>query len=74
MVSRPNAPPVRAPLQQAPHSLPAQPNSFTAAWFKVFLNKDEGVYRDLIFGGGADSICNSAAMAECYVLPNGAGA
>jgi hypothetical protein len=41
--------------------------TYTAAWLKVFLNKDRGVYYDLIFGSGPDSLCNSAPMTECYV-------
>ena len=49
--------------------------TFTAAWFKVFLNKEQkGLYYNLIFGGSPDSICRAEAMEECYVLPNGAGA
>jgi hypothetical protein len=50
--------------------------TFTAAWFKVFLNKARAgdPYYDLIFSGSPDSICRAEAMEECYVLPNGAGA
>jgi hypothetical protein len=50
--------------------------TFTAAWFKVFLNKEAkgSEYYDLIFSGSPDSICRAEAMEECYVLPNGAGA
>ena len=49
--------------------------TFTAAWFKVFLNGEKAgdFYYDLIFAGGPDSICSSQAMVDCYVLPNGAG-
>ena len=47
--------------------------TYTAAWFKVFLNGEtSGAYYDLIFGGGADSVCESQAMVECYTLPRGA--
>jgi hypothetical protein len=50
--------------------------TYTAAWFKVFLNgqKPGDDYYDLIFSGSPDSICESAAQEECYVLPRGAGA
>jgi len=48
--------------------------TYTAAWFKVFLNgaKAGDEYYDLIFGGGPDGICASQPMEECYVLPKGA--
>jgi dienelactone hydrolase len=42
--------------------------TFTAAWFKVFLNGDRGAWYDLVFGGGADSLCRHAPMTGCYVL------
>ena len=41
--------------------------TFTAAWFKIFLANDTGVYRDLIFGTGPDSLCKHAQMENCYV-------
>ena len=40
--------------------------TFTAAWFKVFLNADRGVFYDMVFGGGPDSFCAHANMTECY--------
>lgn len=42
--------------------------TYTAAWLKVFLNKDRGVYYDLIFGTGPDSLCQSENMTACYVV------
>jgi hypothetical protein len=39
----------------------------TAAWFKIHLNADAGVYHDLIYGDAADSLCKYADMAECMV-------
>ena len=34
---------------------------------QVFLNGETaGVYYDLVFGGGPDSLCNHAPMVECY--------
>jgi hypothetical protein len=42
--------------------------TFTAAWFKVALNGDRGVYHSLIFGGGPDSLCQSEPMVGCYTL------
>jgi dienelactone hydrolase len=44
--------------------------TYTAAWFKVFLNGDREVFFNMIFGGPADatSLCNSEAMAGCYAV------
>merc|ERR1712070_471065 len=39
----------------------------TAAWFKIHLSGDTGVYHDLIFGNASDSLCKYADMAECMV-------
>jgi dienelactone hydrolase len=39
----------------------------TAAWFKIHLSGDSGVYRDLIYGDGSDSLCKYAKMKECMV-------
>jgi len=39
----------------------------TAAWFKIHLSGDKGVYHDLIFGDAADSLCKYADMKECMV-------
>jgi len=39
----------------------------TAAWFKIHLNGDTGVYHDLIYGDASDSLCKYAEMAECHV-------
>lgn len=52
------APPIENPLLA----------TFTAAWFKVFLNNDSGAYHDLVFGDGPDSFCRHAPMTACYVL------
>ena len=43
--------------------------TFSAAWFKVFLNKDTGFYHDLVFGEGPDSLCKYAKMVDCYANP-----
>jgi pimeloyl-ACP methyl ester carboxylesterase len=43
-------------------------STYTAAWFKIMLNKDAGVYRDLIYGGGPDSVCHSEPMVSCYAV------
>jgi len=50
------APPVENPLLA----------TYTAAWFKVFINKDTGTFRELIYGSGADSLCQHAPMAACF--------
>jgi len=51
--------------------------TYTAAFFKVILNGDRGVYYDLVFGSGPDSLCSSEPMVDCYTLhppPSGRGA
>ena len=48
------APPIENPLLA----------TFTAAFFKVFLNGDRGAYFDLVYGGGPDSFCKHAPS-EC---------
>ena len=41
--------------------------TYTAAFFKVFLNgESSGEYYDLVFGPGADALCRHAPMVECY--------
>jgi hypothetical protein len=42
--------------------------TFTAAWFKIFLENDKGYWPDLVFGTGPDSLCKYANMTECYTL------
>lgn len=42
--------------------------TFTAAWFKVFLENDTGYWQDLVFGTGPDSLCKHANMTQCYIL------
>ena len=42
--------------------------TFTAAWFKVFLNNDKNEFFDMVFGSGPDSFCKHANMTACYVL------
>lgn len=39
----------------------------TAAWFKIHLSGDTGVYHELIFGDASDSLCKYAEMKECMV-------
>lgn len=39
----------------------------TAAWFKIHLSGDTGVYHDLIYGDASDSLCKYAEMGECMV-------
>jgi len=39
----------------------------TAAWFKIHLSGDKGVYHDLIYGSAPDSLCKYAKMQECHV-------
>mmetsp|Transcript_13893 Transcript_13893/g.23027 ORF Transcript_13893/g.23027 Transcript_13893/m.23027 type:complete len:323 (-) Transcript_13893:375-1343(-) len=41
--------------------------TFTAAWFQVMLNGDQGFYHDLIFSDKPTSLCQYADMVECYV-------
>jgi hypothetical protein len=41
--------------------------TYSAAWFKIYLNGDKGSYYDLIYGSGEESICKYAPMAECAV-------
>jgi len=43
--------------------------TFTAAWFKVFLNGDAGEYYNYIFSDNTNSLCNHAPMVEgeCFV-------
>lgn len=42
--------------------------TFTAAWFKVYLDGDSsGQYYDLIFGSDNTSLCKYAEMKECMV-------
>lgn len=41
--------------------------TYTAAWLKVFLNNDRGLYYSLIYGSGPDSLCRSENMTACYV-------
>ena len=43
-------------------------STYTAAWFKIMLNKDAGLYRELIYGGGPDSVCHSEPMVSCYAV------
>lgn len=43
--------------------------TYTAAWFKVFLNGDKADYYDLIFSDHGDSLCKHAEMEECRVDP-----
>mmetsp|Transcript_25308 Transcript_25308/g.49796 ORF Transcript_25308/g.49796 Transcript_25308/m.49796 type:complete len:313 (+) Transcript_25308:19-957(+) len=43
--------------------------TFTAAWFKVFLNQDRGKFYDMVFGSAPDSLCKSMEMASCYTQP-----
>lgn len=52
------APPIENPLLA----------TYTAAWFKVFLNGDRGTWYDFIFGSGPDALCNYANMTACYIL------
>ena len=41
--------------------------TYTAAWFKVFLNNEtSGEYYDLVFGPGPDSLCRHALMKGCW--------
>ena len=42
--------------------------TYTASWFKIFLNHDRGEYYDLIYGGGQDSVCHSEQMVSCYTI------
>lgn len=42
--------------------------TYTAAWFKVFLNNETaGAYHDLIFGVDENAMCTHAPMQTCYV-------
>jgi len=51
------APPIENPLLA----------TYTAAFFKVFLNGDRGEFYDAIYGGsGPSSLCGHAPMADCY--------
>ena len=50
--------------------------TFTAAWFNVFIGQSSGkagkgseAYES-IYGGGADSVCKYAKMANCSVGPS----
>ena len=43
--------------------------TYTAAWLKVFLTQDRGEYYELLFGAGADSLCQHAPMVNCSVVP-----
>ena len=47
--------------------------SYTAFWFKVFLNGDRGEFYEAIFGDGAGSLCRSEPMTECYTRNAPAG-
>jgi dienelactone hydrolase len=41
--------------------------TFTAAWFKIYLERDSGFYRDLIFSSTSpDSLCQYADMTRCF--------
>ena len=41
--------------------------TYTAAWFKIMLNNDRGVYYDLFYGTASDGgLCQSEGMAGCY--------
>ena len=41
---------------------------YTAAWFKVFLNGDKGMYHSLIFDKtDPNGLCQLDPMAECTV-------
>jgi dienelactone hydrolase len=42
--------------------------TYTAAFFKTILNNDRGAFRDLVFGGGPDDLCQSEKMVNCYVV------
>ena len=57
------APPVENPLLA----------TYTAFWFKVFLNGDRGEFYEAIFGDGAGSLCGSEPMTECYTRNAPAG-
>lgn len=40
--------------------------TYTAAWFKIYINGDAGEYYNLIYDTASpDSLCNSAPMANC---------
>eukprot|EP00041_Stephanoeca_diplocostata_P023372 m.572835 g.572835 ORF g.572835 m.572835 type:complete len:295 (-) comp22274_c1_seq1:793-1677(-) len=40
--------------------------TYTAAWFKIYINGDTDVYYSLIYNtSNPDSLCNSAPMANC---------
>ena len=43
-------------------------STYTAAWFKIILNNDRGVFHDLIYSGGPDSLCHSEPMVSCYTV------
>ena len=53
------APPIENPLLA----------TYTAAWFKVFLNGDKGAFYDAVFGKGPDAMCTHANMTECWTYP-----
>ena len=38
-----------------------------AAWFEIYLKGDHGLFYDLVYGGGPDSLCQYQPMAECVV-------
>jgi len=39
--------------------------TYTASWFQIYLNGDQGAYHDLVYGNGPDSLCESQKMHQC---------
>jgi len=42
---------------------------YTAAWFKIYLEGDQGSYKELIYGNTPDTMCNYYNMTFCEPLP-----